>query len=159
MKKNNNKHLDNINLVKEFVKIVNKDDLSELEYESEDFKIKIVSKTNNGTSEIQHIGSQPSAKISSDEVIKTSDKNEKFTNKHPGAVNSPMVGTAYSAPEPGKEPFVKLNSVVKKGDTLLIIEAMKVMNTITAHKSGKVSFIGFEDSQPVEFDQMLIIIE
>ena len=159
MKKNNNKHLDNINLVKDFVDILNKDDLSELEYESEDLKIKIVSRTNNSSSEIQHIVSHPSTKISSDEVIKTSDKNEKFTNKHPGAVNSPMVGTAYSAPEPGKEPFVKLNSVVKKGDTLLIIEAMKVMNTITAHKSGKVSFIGFEDSQPVEFDQMLIIIE
>ena len=159
MKRNNNKHLDNINLVKEFVDILNKDDLSELEYESEELKIKIVSKTNNSSSEIQHIVSQPSAKISSDELIKNSDENEKFTNKHPGAVNSPMVGTAYSAPEPGKEPFVKLNSVVKKGDTLLIIEAMKVMNTITAHKSGKVSFIGFEDSQPVEFDQMLIIIE
>ena len=159
MKKNNNRHLDNINLVKKFVDIVNKDDLSELEYESENFKIKIVSKTNNSPSEIQHIVSQPSAKINSNEVIKNSDKNEMFTNKHPGAVNSPMVGTAYSAPEPGKEPFVKLNSVVKKGDTLLIIEAMKVMNTITAHKSGKVSFIGFEDSQPVEFDQMLIIIE
>ncbi|MDC0227535.1 acetyl-CoA carboxylase biotin carboxyl carrier protein subunit [Alphaproteobacteria bacterium] len=159
MKKNNNKHLDNINLVKEFVDILNKDDLSELEYESEELKIKIVSKANNSSSEIQHIVSQPSAKISSNELIKTSDENEKFTNKHPGAVNSPMVGTAYSAPEPGKEPFVKLNSLVKKGDTLLIIEAMKVMNTITAHKSGKVSFIGFEDSQPVEFDQMLIIIE
>ena len=159
MKKNNNKHLDNINLVKEFVDIVNKDDLSELEYESEDFKIKIVSKINDSSSQIQHIVRQPSAKISSDDVIKTSDKNENFTNKHPGAVNSPMVGTAYSAPEPGKEPFVKLNSVVKKGDTLLIIEAMKVMNTITAHKSGKISYIGFEDSQPVEFEQMLIIIE
>ena len=159
MKKNNNKHLDNINLVKEFVDIVNKDNLSELEYESEDLKIKIVSKTNNSSSETQHIVSQPSAKISSDDVVKTFNKNEVFTNKHPGAVNSPMVGTAYSSPEPGKEPFVRLNSVVKKGDTLLIIEAMKVMNTITAHKSGKVSFIGFEDSQPVEFDQMLIIIE
>ena len=159
MKKNNNKHLDNINLVKEFVDILNKDDLSELEYESEELKIKIVSKANNSSSEIQHIVSQPSAKISSNELIKTSDENEKFTNKHPGAVNSPMVGTAYSAPEPGKEPFVKLNSLVKKGDTLLIIEAMKVMNTITAHKSGKISYIGFEDSQPVEFDQMLIIIE
>jgi len=159
MKKNNNKHVDNINLVKEFVDIVNKDNLSELEYESEDFKIKIVSKTNNSSSETQHILSQPSAKISSDDVVKTFSKNEVFTNKHPGAVNSPMVGTAYSAPEPGKEPFVKLNSVVKKGDTLLIIEAMKVMNSITAHKSGKISFIGFEDSQPVEFDQMLIIIE
>ena len=159
MKKNNNKHLDNINLVKEFVDILNKDDLSELEYESEELKIKIVSKANNSSSEIQHIVSQPNAKISSEDVIKTSDKKEKFTNKHPGAVNSPMVGTAYSAPEPGKEPFVKLNSTVAKGDTLLIIEAMKVMNTITAHKSGKISFIGFEDSQPVEFDQMLIIIE
>ena len=159
MKKNNNKHLDNINLVKEFVDILNKDDLSELEYETEDFKIKIISKISDSSSEIQHIVSQPIAKARSDEIIKTSDKNEKFTNKHPGAVNSPMVGTAYSAPEPGKEPFVKLNSLVKKGDTLLIIEAMKVMNTITAHKSGKVSFIGFEDSQPVEFDQMLIIIE
>ena len=159
MKKNNNKHLENINLVKEFVDIVNKDDLSELEYESEDVKIKIVSRTNISSSETQHIVSQPSAKISSNDVIKISDKNENFNNKHSGAVNSPMVGTAYSAPEPGKEPFVKLGSVVKKGDTLLIIEAMKVMNTITAHKSGKVSFIGFEDSQPVEFDQMLIIIE
>ena len=159
MKRNNNKHLDNINIIKEFVDIVNKDDLSKLEYESEDFKIKIVSKTTNNPSEIQHIVSQPNAKISSEDFIKTSDKKEDFTNKHPGAVNSPMVGTAYSAPEPGKEPFVKLNSTVTKGDTLLIIEAMKVMNTITAHKSGKVSFIGFEDSQPVEFDQMLIIIE
>ncbi len=159
MKRNNNRHLDNINLVKEFVDIVNKDDLSELEYESEDFKIKIVRKTNNDSSEIQHILSHPNTKISSEDAIKASDKKETFSNKHPGAVNSPMVGTAYSAPEPGKEPFVKLNSTVTKGDTLLIIEAMKVMNTITAHKSGKISFIGFEDSQPVEFDQMLIIIE
>ena len=74
-------------------------------------------------------------------------------------VNSPMVGTAYSAPEPGKEPFIKLNSSVSKGDTILIIEAMKVMNTITAHKSGKVVFIGFKDSQPVEFNELLVIIE
>ena len=70
-----------------------------------------------------------------------------------------MVGTAYSSSEPGKEPFVKMNSSVTKGDTLLIIEAMKVMNLITAHKSGKITFIGFEDSQPVEYNQILIIIE
>ena len=91
--------------------------------------------------------------------IQIEDKPEKFTNKNPGAVNSPMVGTAYSSPEPGKETFVKLNSSVSKGDTLLIIEAMKVMNSITAHKSGKVVFIGFEDSQPIEFDQLLVVIE
>jgi acetyl-CoA carboxylase biotin carboxyl carrier protein len=70
-----------------------------------------------------------------------------------------MVGTAYSSSEPGKDPFIKINSSVEKGDTLLIIEAMKVMNSITAHKSGKVTFIGFEDSQPIEFNQLLIIIE
>ena len=93
------------------------------------------------------------------EASKSIEKVEQFTNKHPGAVNSPMVGTAYSAPEPGKDPFIKLNSQVTKGDTLLIIEAMKVMNTIAAPKSGKVVFIGFEDSQPVEFDQLLVVIE
>ena len=92
-------------------------------------------------------------------VSKTVEKVKDFTNKHPGAVNSPMVGTAYSAPEPGKEPFIKLNSQVSKGDTLLIIEAMKVMNTITASKSGKIVFIGFEDSQPIEYDQLLVVIE
>ena len=58
-----------------------------------------------------------------------------------------------------RDPFIKLNSQVTKGDTLLIIEAMKVMNTIAAPKSGKVVFIGFEDSQPVEFDQLLVVIE
>ena len=90
---------------------------------------------------------------------KTITTSEKYNNKHPGALNSPMVGTAYSASEPGKDPFIKINSSVTKGDTLLIIEAMKVMNTITAHKSGKVAFIGFEDGQPIEFDQLLIVIE
>ena len=153
-----NSHKENLNIVQDFVDIVNKNDLSELEYEAEHFKIKIKNNLNNSPSPQKTIVKTPKANISENN-IKIDEKTEKFTNKHPGAVNSPMVGTAYSAPEPGKEPFVKLNSVVKKGDTLLIIEAMKVMNTITAHKSGKVSFIGFEDSQPVEFDQMLIIIE
>ena len=70
-----------------------------------------------------------------------------------------MVGTAYSASEPGKNPFIKLHSQVSKGETLLIIEAMKVMNTIASPKSGKIVFIGFEDGQPIEFDQLLVIIE
>jgi len=94
-----------------------------------------------------------------DVLPKKDNEPTKFTNEHPGAVNSPMVGTAYSSPEPGKETFIKLNSSVSKGDTLLIIEAMKVMNTITAHKSGKIVFIGFQDSQPVEFNELLVIIE
>ena len=150
-------HSDNVTLVEKFVDIMNKNNLSELEYESDDVKLKISNKvvnTNSNTSAI--INQNPEEKL----IQNTPDeKLEKFSHDHQGAVNSPMVGTAYSSSEAGKEPFVKINSSVIKGDTLLIIEAMKVMNIITAHKSGKIIFIGFVDSQPVEYDQTLLIIE
>ncbi len=152
-------HKENLSIVQQFVDMVNKDNLLELEYEADDFKIKVVKNMKTSFSTPQEtIVSIPNA-IENKEASKSIEKVEQFTNKHPGAVNSPMVGTAYSAPEPGKDPFIKLNSQVGKGDTLLIIEAMKVMNTIAAPKSGKVVFIGFEDSQPVEFDQLLVVIE
>ena len=77
---------------------------------------------------------------------------------HPGAVLSPMVGTAYRSPEPGAKPFVEVGSVVKAGDTLLIIEAMKTMNTIPAPRAGTVAEILLEDGQPVEFGEPLMII-
>ena len=154
-----NTHKENLSIVQEFVDMVNKDNLLELEYEANDFKVKVVKNMKTLSSKPQEtIVSIPNASENK-EVSKSIEKVGQFTNKHPGAVNSPMVGTAYSAPEPGKDPFIKLNSHVSKGDTLLIIEAMKVMNTIIAPKSGKVVFIGFEDSQPVEFDQLLIVIE
>ena len=154
-----NVHKENLSVVQEFVDMVNKDNLLELEYEANDFKVKIVKNMKASFSTPQEtIVSIPHASENK-EASKSIEKVEQFTNKHPGAVNSPMVGTAYSAPEPGKDPFIKLNSQVTKGDTLLIIEAMKVMNTIAAPKSGKVVFIGFEDSQPVEFDQLLVVIE
>ena len=154
-----NIHKENLSIVQEFVDMVNKDNLSELEYEASDFKIKVVKNIKVSYNKSQEtIVSLPDASENKD-VSKKIEKLEKFTNKHPGALNSPMVGTAYSAPEPGKDPFVKLNSQVSKGDAILIIEAMKVMNTITAPKSGKIVFIGFEDSQPVEFDQLLVVIE
>lgn len=79
--------------------------------------------------------------------------------KHPGVVTSPMVGTAYAAPEPGAKPFVELGSKVKAGDTLLIVEAMKTMNQIPAPRAGTVIQILFEDGQPVEFGEPLVIIE
>jgi acetyl-CoA carboxylase biotin carboxyl carrier protein len=79
--------------------------------------------------------------------------------KHPGVVTSPMVGTAYRSPEPGAKVFVDIGARVKAGDTLLIIEAMKTMNQIPAPRAGTVTQILFEDAQPVEFGEPLVIIE
>jgi acetyl-CoA carboxylase biotin carboxyl carrier protein len=79
--------------------------------------------------------------------------------KHPGVVSSPMVGTAYAAPEPGAKPFIDIGSKVKAGDTLLVVEAMKTMNQIPAPRAGTVIQILFEDGQPVEFGQPLVIVE
>lgn len=76
----------------------------------------------------------------------------------PNAVKSPMVGTAYLAAEPGAAPFVSVGQAVKEGDTLLIIEAMKVMNPITAPRGGTLTAVHVENSQPVEFDQPLFTI-
>ena len=84
---------------------------------------------------------------------------EGVTADHPGAVTSPMVGTAYSAPEPDSPPFVKKGDSVSQGDTLLIVEAMKVMNPIKAHKSGTVTQVLFDNGQPVEFGDVLLVIE
>jgi len=79
--------------------------------------------------------------------------------EHPGVVLSPMVGSAYRAPEPGAKPFVDIGTRVKVGDTLLIIEAMKTLNQIPAPRAGTVTQILFEDGQPVEFGESLMIIE
>ena len=80
-------------------------------------------------------------------------------SKHPGAVTSPMVGTAYWAPEPGAKPFIDIGSKVSVGQTLLIIEAMKTMNQIPSPRAGTVTQILVEDGQPVEFGEPLVIIE
>jgi len=80
-------------------------------------------------------------------------------DSHPGAVKSPMVGTAFSSPEPGAAEFISEGKPVRKGQTLLIIEAMKVMNPITAPQDGTVTKILFSNAQPVEFDQVLVVIE
>ena len=79
--------------------------------------------------------------------------------EHPGAVKAPMVGTAYLAPQPGAPPFVRLGDNVTEGQPLLIIEAMKVMNQIRAHRPGRVAQIVIADAQPVEFGAVLMLIE
>jgi acetyl-CoA carboxylase biotin carboxyl carrier protein len=77
----------------------------------------------------------------------------------PGAVKAPMVGTAYLAPQPGESPFVRLGDIVTEGQPLLIIEAMKVMNEIRAHRPGRIAQILVADAQPVEYGAILMLIE
>jgi acetyl-CoA carboxylase biotin carboxyl carrier protein len=77
----------------------------------------------------------------------------------PNTLTSPMVGTAYRSPEPNASPFIEVGSKVSEGQTVLIIEAMKTMNQIPAHRSGTVSRILVQDSQPVEYGEPLIVIE
>ena len=79
--------------------------------------------------------------------------------EHPGAVKAPMVGTAYLAPQPGDPPFVRLGDSVSEGQPLLIIEAMKVMNQIRAHRPGRIAQILVADAQPVEYGAVLMLIE
>lgn len=78
---------------------------------------------------------------------------------HPGTVSSPMVGTAYRAPEPGAPPFVEVGATVREGQTVMIVEAMKTMNHIPSPRSGTVTSILVEDGQPVEFGEPLVVIE
>lgn len=82
-----------------------------------------------------------------------------IAKSHPGGITSPMVGTAYLLPEPNAPPFVKKGDNVKAGETLLIIEAMKVMNPIKAEKSGVITQILIDNGQPVEFGEVLMVIE
>ncbi|HRE44812.1 MAG TPA: acetyl-CoA carboxylase, biotin carboxyl carrier protein, partial [Terricaulis sp.] len=79
--------------------------------------------------------------------------------KHPGAVASPMVGTAYLSPEPGAPTFIKVGDTVTQGQTLMVVEAMKTFNPIPAPRAGKVTAILVSDAQPVEFGEPLAIIE
>ena len=84
---------------------------------------------------------------------------EEFGKDHPGAVTSPMVGTVYLAPEPGAKPFVEEGAQVRQGQTLLIVEAMKTMNPIPAPRAGTVRRVLIKDGTPVEYGQVLLIVE
>ena len=152
--KENNKQ--NFELISKLSELMEKQNITSLEYEIKEIKLKIEKKfdhTLQGKSKIIN------ESIDKTKPVKTNEVNLEKSHNHPGAIKSPMVGTAYSASEPGKEPFIKLGDQIKIGQPLLIIEAMKVMNTINSEKNGKVTYIGFEDGQPIEFEQLLVIIE
>ena len=153
MKENSNKEIE---LIRKLSQLMTKEKIAKLKYEKSDLKLSID----------KNVQSENFETIQTQKIVKTEIKENKTSETtsnldidHPGALKAPMVGTAYISPEPGKAPFIRLGDTVANNQPLLIIEAMKVMNTINAPKGGKVVFIGFEDGQPVEFEQLLVIIE
>ena len=140
-------------LVKELAELLSANELTEIEVEDGDRKIKV---KREGAPVMAYApapaaASMPAAAAPAAEAASPAAPVD--------AVKSPMVGTAYLSPEPGAKPFITPGQTVKAGDTLVIIEAMKVMNPITAPKAGKVAQILIGDAQPVEFDQPLVVIE
>ena len=144
--------------IKELATILDETGLTEIEVAQGDETIRI---SKGGVASIV-APSAPTTNISTDPAIpqKASlDAPAHVASSHPGAVKSPMVGTAYLQPDPNSPAFVKKGDNVNAGDTLIIIEAMKVMNPIKAEKSGTVTQILVEDAQPVEFADVLMVIE
>ncbi len=143
-------------LVKRLSSLLHETDLTEIEYESGNQRIR-VARTVQQTATVQASAApapqpaqsappEPHPEASSDRVPA-------------GAVTAPMVGTVYTAPEPGAAPYVQVGDTVSEGDTLLIVEAMKVMNPLPAPRGGTVTRIMITDGQPVEFGEPLMVIE
>ena len=143
-------------LIKELAELLSANELTEIEVEDGDRKIKV-------KREAAPVVSYAAAPVAAPAAAPAAAASAAPTAEAPAAladaVKSPMVGTAYLSPEPGAKPFIAVGAPIKQGDTLLIIEAMKVMNPITAPKAGKIVQILVGDSQPVEFDQPLVVIE
>jgi acetyl-CoA carboxylase biotin carboxyl carrier protein len=140
-------------LLRELAELLSTNDLTEIEVEDGDRKIKV---RREGTPVMAYAPAPAPVAAAAPAAVAPA---EAAPAAPVDAVKSPMVGTAFLAPEPGAKPFIAAGQTVKAGDTLLIIEAMKVMNPIVAPKAGKVAQILIGDAQPVEFDQPLVVIE
>ena len=135
----------NKKLIKELVNCLEENKLSELEYSEKDIKIKVARNSFKENDKIE---------ISTN---KAELKEEKITTGI--EIKSPIIGTAYLAPEPGGKKFVEIGKKIKKGDTVMIVEAMKTMNHVPSTKDGVVKKVVVEDGQPVEYGQTLVILE
>ena len=132
-------------LIKELVENLEEFKLTELEYSENDIKIKVSRQI------------QTSKNISPD--IITEKNNKKVETVSGTEIKSPIIGTAYLAPEPGAKKFVETGKKIKKGDTVMIVEAMKTMNHVPSPKDGVVKSVNVEDGQPVEYGQTLVVID
>jgi acetyl-CoA carboxylase biotin carboxyl carrier protein len=140
-------------LVRELAELLSANELSEIEVEDGDRKVRV----RRDPAPIMAYSAAPA--VAPPAVPAAVPAAEAAPAAPVDAVKSPMVGTAFLSPEPGAKPFIAVGQSVKLGETLLIVEAMKVMNPIIAPKAGKVAQILVSDSQPVEFDQPLVVIE
>ncbi|WP_026790180.1 acetyl-CoA carboxylase biotin carboxyl carrier protein [Pleomorphomonas oryzae] len=151
-------------LIRQLANILDETNLTEIEVEQEKLKIRVartaapVTITQGGgwaaPSAMPAMAAPAPVAASAAEAPKAADP-----ASNPGAVPSPMVGTAYTAPEPGARAFVEVGDVVKEGQTVMIIEAMKHLNHIPAPRAGRVTAVLVENGQPVEFGEPLLIIE
>lgn len=151
-------------LIRAIAELLNEQNLAEIEIEREDLRVRVTrSYASQGVQQVMvpaqapapHVV-QPTAPAGSAAGLTVSDSD---LASNPATLTSPMVGTSYTAPEPGAAKFVTVGSKVSEGQTVLIIEAMKTMNQIPAHRSGTVTRVLVEDSQPVEYGQPLVVIE
>jgi acetyl-CoA carboxylase biotin carboxyl carrier protein len=139
-------------MIRDLAAILEETGLSEIEIEKAGLRIRVA--RNIQMVAAAAVAAAPSAAAATPAAAKPTD-----LSSHPGLVASPMVGTAYVAPSPGANPFVKVGDMVTEGQTLLIIEAMKTMNQIPSPRSGRVTPVIISDGQPVEFGEPLMVIE
>ena len=146
-------------LVKDLADILDKAGLSELEYKTENIAIRL--SRLGGTAPLPAVQPVAAPAVASVPAKASDPASDAPANPvdHPGVVKSPMVGTVYTAPEPDAPAFVSEGDTVSQGQTILIVEAMKVMNPITAPKAGTVVKIFVQNAQPVEFGEALVIVE
>ena len=144
-------------LVKELADILDASGLAEIEYETEAVSIRLSRVT--GAMPVAAVAPPVAAPAAAPAAAPVAEAPSANPASHPGAVTSPMVGTVYTSPEPYAPAFISEGYTVKAGQTLFIVEAMKVMNPITAPKAGKISTILVQNAQPVEFGEALVIVE
>jgi acetyl-CoA carboxylase biotin carboxyl carrier protein len=142
-------------MVRQLAELLHKNDLSEIEVEDGDRKIVVKRQL----AAVPAAAAPPAPAAAPAAPPPPAPAADVSPANHPGVVKSPMVGTVFLAGEPGAKPFVSPGDKVAEGDTLLIVEAMKVMNTIAAPRGGTVRQVLVQDAQPVEYDQPLMIVE
>ena len=145
-------------LVKALADILDEAGLAELEYETADLSVRLSRVAGAAPVAAVAPAAAPTVTPAAMPAPAAASPAEDMAS-HPGALTSPMVGTVYVAPEPDAPAFVAVGDSVKKGQTVLIVEAMKVMNPITAPRDGKIAQIMVQNGQPVEFGEVLVVIE